>query len=178
MALKPKIFKFKIALSDLDRNYYDALDLTIAQHPSETIERMMVRVLVFCINAQERLEFTKGLSAVEEPDIWLRSLDEQMMLWLDVGEPTVERVKKATRLSPVVKIYSFNTKSDVWWGQGREKFERLKASIFRFQWENIQSLAALQQRTMSISITITGDSAYIATESGECEVSWVALQIR
>ena len=178
MALKPKIFKFKIALSDLDRNYYDALDLTIAQHPSETIERMMVRVLVFCINAQERLEFTKGLSAVEEPDIWLRSLDEQMMLWLDVGEPTVERVKKATRLSPMVKIYSFNTKSDVWWDQGREKFERLKASIFRFQWENIQSLAALQQRTMSVSITITGDSAYIAAESGECEVSWVALQTR
>lgn len=178
MALKPTIFKFKIALSDLDRNYYDALDLTIAQHPSETIERMMVRVLVFCINAQERLEFTKGLSAVEEPDIWLRSLDEQMMLWLDVGEPTVERVKKATRLSPMVKIYSFNTKSDIWWDQGREKFERLKASIFRFQWENIQSLAALQQRTMSISITITGDSAYIAAESGECEVSWVALQTR
>jgi len=178
VALKPTIFKFKIALSDLDRNYYDALDLTIAQHPSETIERMMVRVLVFCINAQERLEFTKGLSAVEEPDIWLRSLDEQMMLWLDVGEPTVERVKKATRLSPMVKIYSFNTKSDVWWDQGREKFERLKASIFRFQWENIQSLAALQQRTMSVSITITGDSAYIAAESGECEVSWVALQTR
>jgi len=178
VALKPTIFKFKIALSDLDRNYYDALDLTIAQHPSETIERMMVRVLVFCINAQERLEFTKGLSAVEEPDIWLRSLDEQMMLWLDVGEPTVERVKKATRLSPMVKIYSFNTKSDIWWDQGREKFERLKASIFRFQWENIQSLAALQQRTMSISITITGDSAYIAAESGECEVSWVALQTR
>jgi len=178
VALKPTIFKFKIALSDLDRNYYDALDLTIAQHPSETIERMMVRVLVFCINAQECLEFTKGLSAVEEPDIWLRSLDEQMMLWLDVGEPTVERVKKATRLSPMVKIYSFNTKSDVWWDQGREKFERLKASIFRFQWENIQSLAALQQRTMSVSITITGDSAYIAAESGECEVSWVALQTR
>ena len=178
MALKPKIFKFRIALSDLDRNYYDALDLTIAQHPSETTERMMVRVLAFCINAQERLEFTKGLSAVDEPDIWVRSLDEQMMLWLDVGEPTVERAKKAARLSPMVKIYSFNSKSNVWWDQGREKFERLEVSVFRFQWENIQSLAALQQRTMSFSVTITGDSAYIATESGECEVFWVALQIR
>ncbi|MCF6338593.1 MAG: YaeQ family protein, partial [Gammaproteobacteria bacterium] len=146
MALKPTIFKFKIALSDLDRNYYDALDLTIAQHPSETSERMMVRVLAFCMNAQERLEFTKGLSAVDEPDIWARSLDEQVMLWLDVGEPTVERVKKATRLSPTVKVYSFNSKSDTWWEQGREKFERLKASVFQFQWGNIQSLVALQQR--------------------------------
>ncbi len=178
MALKPKIFKFKIALSDLDRNYYDALDLTIAQHPSETSERMMARILAFCMNAQERLEFTKGLSAVDEPDIWVRSLDEQTTLWLDVGEPTVERVKKATRLSPMVKVYSFNSKSDVWWELGREKFERLKASVFQFQWESIQSLAALQQRTMSISVTITDDSAYVATESGECEVSWVALQIR
>ncbi|MCF6338144.1 MAG: YaeQ family protein, partial [Gammaproteobacteria bacterium] len=74
--------------------------------------------------------------------------------------------------------YSFNSKSDIWWEQGREKFERLKASVFQFQWGNIQSLVALQQRTMNISITITGESAYIATESGECEVSWVALQIR
>jgi uncharacterized protein YaeQ len=177
VALKPTIFKFKIALSDLERNYYDALDLTIAQHPSETAERMMVRVLAFCINAQERLEFTKGLSAVEEPDIWCKSLDEQMMLWIDVGEPDIDRIKKAAHLSSAVKVYSFNSKSDVWWAQGQEKFSRLKVSVFRFQWESIQSLAALLQRTMSLSITITGDSAYIATESGECEVPWEVLQV-
>lgn len=177
MALKPTIYKFKIALSDLERNYYDALELTIAQHPSETVERMMARVLAFCINAQDRLEFTKGLSAIEEPDIWARSLDEQITLWVDVGEPAVERVKKSTRLSPVVKIYSFNSKSDVWWEQGRNKLERLNASIFRFSWEGIQSMAALQQRTMNLSVTITGDSAYVATETGECEVSWEPLQI-
>lgn len=176
MALKPTIFKFKIALSDLERNYYDALDLTVAQHPSETIERMMARVLAFCINAQERLEFTKGLSAVEEPDIWLRALDEQITLWIDVGEPSIDRIKKATRLSPNVKVYSFNSKSDVWWEQCREKCARLKVSIFRFEWESIQALAALQQRTMNLSVTITGDSAYVATDAGECEVSWEVLQ--
>lgn len=176
MALKPTIFKFKIALSDLERDYYDALDLTIAQHPSETVERMMVRVLAFCINAQEQLEFTKGLSAVEEPDIWMRSLDGQITLWIDVGEPTVDRIKKAARLSQVVKVYSFNTKSDVWWEQSREKCARLNASVLRFPWENIQLLASLLQRTMNISVTITGDSAYVATESGEYEISWVSLQ--
>ena len=137
----------------------------------------MVRILVFCINAQERLEFTKGLSAVEEPDIWARTLDDQIALWVDVGEPAVDRVKKATRFAQAVKVYSFNSKSDVWWDQGREKFEELRASVFRFQCESIQSLAALQQRTMNLSVTITGESAYIATESGECEVSWVPLQI-
>ena len=177
MALKPKICKLKISLSDLNRDYYDALNLTVAQHPSETTERMMVRVLAFCINAQDQLEFTKGLSAVDEPDIWVRSLDDQLMLWIDVGEPSYDRVKKAARLTQVVKVYSFNSKSDVWWDQGRKKFETLKASFYRFQWENIQSLAALHQRTMDISVTITGDSAYIATELGECEVPWEPLQI-
>ena len=177
MALKPKIYKFRITLSDIDRNYYDTLNLTLAQHPSETLERMMVRVLAFCINAQEQLAFTKGLCAVDEPDIWVRTLDDQITLWIDVGEPAVDRIKKATRLSPAVKVYSFNTKSDVWWDQGRAKFNELTVSIFQFQWERIQALAALVQRTMDLSITITGDSAYVAAESGECEVSWVPLQV-
>ena len=176
MALKPIIYKLKITLSDVDRNYYDTLNLTIAQHPSETLERMMVRVLAFCINAQEHLVFTRGLCAVDEPDIWARTLDNQITLWIDVGEPAVDRIKKATRLSPAVKIYSFNSKSNVWWDQGRVKFNELTASVFQLQWENVQALAALVQRTMDLSITITGDSAYVAAESGECEVFWVPLQ--
>lgn len=177
MAIKPTIFKIKIALSDLNRNYYDSLNLTLAQHPSETIERMMVRVLVFCINAEEQLTFTKGLSSVEEPDIWARTLDDQLSLWIDVGEPAVDRIKKATRLSPAVKVYSFNSKSDVWWDQGQAKFEQLNVSVYRINWSHVQALAALVQRTMDISLTITGESAYIATESGECEVQWAALQL-
>lgn len=176
MALKSKICKLTIALSDLDRNFYDTLNLTIAQHPSETLERMMVRILVFCINAQPGLEFSKGLSAVEEPDLWVRTLDGQTRMWLDVGEPSAERIKKATRLAPAVKVYSFNSKSSVWWNQGREKFAQLKVSIFQLQWERIQTLAALQQRTMEISVTIAESSAYIATQTGECEVAWEALQ--
>lgn len=176
MALKPTIYKLKIALSDINRNYYDTLNLTIAQHPSETVERMMVRVLAFCINAEEQLTFTKGLSSIEEPDIWARTLDDQLSLWIDVGEPAVDRIKKATRLASTVKVYSFNSKSDVWWDQGQTKFNELKASFFRFPWQSIQSLATLVQRTMDCSVTITGNSAYIATESGECEVSWETLQ--
>ena len=135
----------------------------------------MVRILVFCINAQERLEFTKGLSAVDEPDIWARSLDDQLMLWIDVGEPSLDRVKKASRIAKEVKVYSFNRKSKPWWDAGREKFAQLKASFYRFEWESIQSLAALQQRTMQLSVTISGNSAYVATELGECEVAWVQL---
>ena len=176
MAIKPTIYKLKISLSDLNRNYYDTLNLTMAQHPSETVERMMVRVLAYCINAQEHLAFAKGMNDVDEPDIWARTLDDQLILWIDVGEPAVDRIKKASRLAQAVKIYSFNSKSDVWWDQAQEKISQLKASIYRFDWLNIQALAALVQRTMKISVTITGDSAYVATELGECEVNWLVLQ--
>jgi uncharacterized protein YaeQ len=177
MALKPKIYKARITLSDIDRDYYDTLNLTIAQHPSETLERMMVRVLAFCINAREHLTFTKGLCAVEEPDIWARTLDDQISLWIDVGEPAVERIKKATRLSAAVKVYSFNSKSNIWWEQARTRFSELPASVFQLQWKDVQALAALVQRSMDLSVTITGDSAYVAAAAGECEVSWVPLQV-
>ncbi len=175
MALKPTIYKLKIFLSDLDRNYYDTLNLTIAQHPSETLERMMARVLAYCINAEEHLAFTKGLSEAEEPDIWLRSLDGQLILWLDLGEPAVDRIKKATRIASTVKVYSFNSKSDVWWDQSQEKFKQLPVSIYRFQWQQIQSLAKLVKRTMELSITIIDNSAQFSTELGECEVAWSTL---
>ena len=176
MALKPTIYKLRISLSDLNRNYYDSLSLTLAQHPSETLERMMVRVLVFCINAQENLTFTKGLSSIEEPDMWVRTLDDQVSLWIDVGEPAIDRVKKASRIASEVSVYSFNSKSDVWWDQGQSKFKQLNASFFRFKWEEVQSLATLVERTMDISVTITGDSAYVATNLGECDLSWEVLQ--
>ena len=175
MAIKPTIYKLRISLSDLNRNYYDTLNLTLAQHPSETLERMMARVLAYCINSQENLVFTKGLSDIDEPDLWVRTLDDQTALWIEVGEPSVDRVKKVSRLADEVKVYSFNSKSDVWWNQSEEKFKRYDVSFYKFNWENIQSLASLVQRTMDISVSITGDSAYVAAESGECEVNWEVL---
>lgn len=72
---------------------------------------------------------------------------------------------------------SFNSKSDVWWDQGRARFNELSVSVYQLPWESVQALAALVQRTMDLSITITGDSAYVAAEAGECEVSWVPLQV-
>ena len=177
MALKSKIYKLKITLSDLERHYYDSFNITVAQHPSETSQRLMARILAFCLNADERLEFSKGLSVSEEPDIWAHSLDDQLKLWIDVGEPAFDRIKKATRIASAVKIYSFNSKSNIWWEQGRDKFQQLNVSVFQFDWEGIQAFAAFQERTMDISVTINDDSAYIATQSEECEVPWIPLQV-
>ena len=176
MALKPTIYKSRIALSDVNRNYYDTLNLTIARHPSETLERMMVRIMAYCINAQENLVFTKGISSPEEPDIWEQTLDGNIALWIDVGEPAVDRIKKASHLAQQVRVYCFNTKADVWWRQNGTAFKALKISAFQFQWEEIKALAALVERTMDLSVTITGDSAYVASKLGECEVNWTTLQ--
>lgn len=176
MALKPTIYKIKISLSDIDSNHYDSLDLTIAQHPSESGERMMARVLAFCMNARQNITFTKGLSAVEEPDIWARTLQDQLDLWIDIGEPAPDRIKKASRLAPVIKVYSFNLKSNSWWAKEQAKFKDLKVSVFQFDWKSIQALAALVQRTMDLSITISDNVVYVSAKNGECEVSCVTLQ--
>ncbi len=176
MALKPTIYKLKVALSDLDREVYETLNLTIACHPSETLERMMVRVMAFCFNAQDQLVFCKGLSDTEEPDLWSHSLDGNLELWIDVGEPATDRIKKATRVASAVKVYCFNNKASTWWELNRSSLAGLSVSIFQFQWNEIQTLAKMVDRTMDISITISDSSAYIATEEGECEVSLRLLQ--
>jgi len=175
VALKPTIYKALVNVSDLDNDNYQSLNLTLAQHPSETIERMMVRLLAFCLNATENLAFTKGLSSIEEPDVWEKTLDGQIALWIEVGEPDPERLRKATRLTGRVMVYCFNTKSDVWWQQSAKKITALGVEVIQFSWTDIVALSALVERTMNFSVTVTGNSAYIATAKGECEVSWCTL---
>ena len=176
MALKPTIFKMNINLSDLNRDVYETLSLTVAQHPSETLERMMARVVAYCFNAQEFLTFTKGLSVADDPDIWAKGLDDQLLLWIDVGEPAFERIKKASHQAKQVKVYSFNSKSDVWWKQSHADYATVNVDVNQLQFTQVQALAKLVKRTMDFSVTITGDSAYIATELGECEITCLNLQ--
>lgn len=175
MALKPTIYKLRISLSDLNRNYYDTLNLTIAQHPSETLERMMARAMAFCLNADPELCFTKGLSEVEQPDIWHKSLEQDTLLWIDVGEPTAERLKKAAHSAKQVKIYSFNAKSATWWQQLPNKAKQLPISFWQFDWQEISRLASFVTRTMDMSVTITEESAYVTTDNNEIELHWQAL---
>jgi len=175
LAIKPTIYKFRIALSDLDRNYYDTLKLTVALHPSETAQRMMARVLAYSLNAQDGLVFCKGLSDVEEPDLWVKDPDEKIALWIDVGEPGVDHIKKASRRSFETKVYSFNSKSDVWWQLTQPKIGMFDVSVTRFDHQDITQLAEMLDRTMEMSITITGESAYVTTQNGEVNLVWQKL---
>ena len=176
MATKPTIYRFQIALSDMNRDVYDTLQLTVAQHPSETEERMLVRVLAYCLNAQEGLKFTNGLSSPEEADVWAHTLHDSIKLWIEVGEPIVDRVKKATRQSPETKVYSFNSKAGVWWTQNKDELVKYKASIYKFNWPEVQQFAKLLERTMDMSMSVSGETVYINAKQGDCEVSWETLQ--
>jgi len=155
------------------------LNLTLAQHPSETIERMLVRLLVFCLHShndnEELMAFTKGLSSTEEPDIWQKTLDDQLLSWIDVGEPSFERMKKACRLSKSTFVYSFNSKSDVWWKQNKAQFQSLPIAFFAFQWEQIKRLSSEIVRTCNWSISISDDSLFVTTSNDHFEANWQAL---
>ncbi len=171
MALKPTIYKFNIAITDFNREYYDSVNLTVALHPSETMERMMARVMAYCLDAQDNMAFTKGLSSIEEPDIWVKTLDDQIKLWVDVGEPAPERVKKSSRMATQVKIYSFNSKSNTWWEQSKSKVQQFKnVQYCQFDWSQIKLLATAVERTMDWSLSISGDTIYVAANNQEHEL--------
>jgi len=176
VALKPTIYKFGINIANLDTDHYDAINITVAQHPSESVERMMARVLAFTLNAQDRLEFSKGLDEPDDADIWLRDYDETVKLWIDVGEPSVDRLKKIARLSQTTKVYAFNSKADTWWSQTSNKARDFDVEIYQFESNAIEALAGITERTMQASVTITGESAYFAADSGDVEISWKRLQ--
>jgi uncharacterized protein YaeQ len=176
MALKPVIYRARISLNDIDHDKYDTFNLTLALHPSETIERMMMRLVAYCLNFQEFLTFTKGLSDPDQPDIIAQSMDDETVLWIDMGEPSAERIKKATRKARQVKVYSFNEKSDIWWASERKKAAQYPAEVYQFSWKDAAALADLVERTMDISMTITGFSAYITIGNGEREIHWKRLE--
>ena len=95
MALSATIYKVELTISDMDRHYYETHKLTVAKHPSETDRRLMVRLLAFALNAHENLEMTKGLSTDEEPDIWQKSLSDELELWITLGMPPEKTLRQS-----------------------------------------------------------------------------------
>lgn len=176
MALKPTIYKFTVAISDLDRHYYNTVAMTVAQHPSETAQRMMARVLAFCFEAEESLVFTKGLSTPEEPDIWCRSLDDQLLHWIDVGEPAFDRMKKACRQAQKTSVYSFNSKSDVWWQQEATAFASIPVDVYQFPIAGVEAMAEHLNRTLEFSLTISDGTAFVTFPTGDVEIPRRSLQ--
>ncbi len=166
MAEKATIYKTNITLSDTDRHYYADLNLTIALHPSETLERMMVRILAYCFRATEDIAFTRGLSSVDEPDLWIKSADGRILEWIEVGQPAPERLKKASGQSVAVKVFAYGRGMDIWWNNNAPAIKVLpKVTVYSFAAEELQALTTLVEKTMTLTVTIAENTAYVANES-------------
>jgi len=155
MALKATIYKAELSIADMDRNYYATHSLTLARHPSETDERMMVRLLAFAIHADEALSFTKGMFDVEEPDLWQKDLTDAIQLWVEVGQPDDRRILKGCGRSEHVIVYSYSAASPIWWKQLANKVDRAKnLTVINLPSETTAALEKMAQRTMQLQCTI------------------------
>lgn len=155
MALKATIFKAELQMTDMDRHYYQTHALTIARHPSETDERMMMRVLAFARHAGEALAFGKGLSADDEPDLWQKDLTGAIELWIEVGQPDEKRIMKAAGRADKVIVYSYSSHSQIWWDQIAGKIDRAKnVAVFQLDSATSTALAQMAQRTMQLQCTV------------------------
>jgi len=164
MALKATIFKADLQISDMDRHYYQNHVLTIARHPSETDERMMIRVLAFALNASEALSFGKGLSDVDEPDVWQKDLTGAIDLWIEVGQPDDKRILKACGRAAHVIVYSYSSASSIWWGQTGSRVERAKnLSVINIDVDTSLALSKLAQRSMQLQCTIQDGQIWLGS---------------
>src|SRR6187549_2462724 len=156
MALKATIFRVELSVADIDRGYYADHPLTIARHPSETDERMMVRVLAFALHAGERLEFGRGLSSEDEPDLVERDLTGAIETWIEVGLPDEREVRKAAGRARAVKVYTYGGRSAaLWWEQNRAALERLgNLTVVDIPEEALATIGAMAARNMRFDCTI------------------------
>ena len=177
MALKSTIFKADLQIADMDRHYYQNHALTIARHPSETDERMMVRVLAFILHAHEALVFGKGLSADDEPDLWQKDLTGAIELWIEVGQPDDKRILKACGRSERVVIYSYGSVSPIWWGQIGSRIERAKnLTVINLAPACSQALAKFAQRSMQLQCTIQDGQIWITVNDETVQVELTVWQ--
>jgi len=156
MAIKSTIFKAKLCIADMDRPYYGEHLLTLARHPSETDERLMVRLLAFALFADERLEFGRGLSADDEAALWNRDYGGDVRLWIEVGLPDERLVRKACGRADAVVVLAYGGRQvDAWWAKDGPALERLdKLRVLALDSEQSTALAALAARNMELQCTI------------------------
>jgi len=164
MSLKSTIFKAALQIADIDHGYYADHNLTLARHPSETDERMMVRLAALALHAFKLqsvckgdgvLAFGAGLSDPDEPDAWLRDFTGHTRLWIEVGQPEDKPLLKACNKADEVVLYCFHHAAEVWWRGIESRLSRPRnLSVFRIAAAESQALAALAQRSMQLQATV------------------------
>jgi uncharacterized protein YaeQ len=182
MALKATIYKASLQIADMDRGVYADHALTLALHPSETEERLMVRLLAFALQAPASdddgaLQFARGLADSDEPDLWQHDLTGQLMHWLEVGLPDDRRLSKACGRARRVTLYTYASSTAVWWAAIQNKLTRLNnLAVWQLPAEQSQALAALAQRSMQLQFTVQDGQVWVGDGSRSVELQPQALK--
>jgi len=173
MALRATIYKADLHIADNDRGYYGSHSLTLARHPSETDERMMVRLLAYALftDTDDTLEFTRGLSATEEPDLWRKDLTGAVVQWIETGLPDERRILKACGKSEAVVVLAYGRNAGLWWQGVKDKAARLdKLSVYALDAEETGALAALAARKMTLNINVQDADVWVANDDSNVGV--------
>lgn len=173
MAQNATIFKAQLTIADMDRHYYADHTLTLALHPSETEERMMMRILAFIMRASEQLEFTRGLAADDEPDLWQKSYSDEIELWIDVGLPSDKRIRKACNRSKQVIILTYGSDQAVkpWLTSIQSELNRQdNLTLLRIPVEQSTALTQLASRNMNLQCNLQDNGIWISSDKGAVTV--------
>jgi uncharacterized protein YaeQ len=165
MATKATVFKASLQIADMDRHYYEDHNITLARHPSETDERMMVRLLAFAINASDTLTFTKGLSAeTDEPELWDRSLAGDINLWVEFGQSDEKWLRKAAGRAKQVQLICYGGRSvPVWWKQNEQALQRYEnLTVLDIPETAVKDMAKLVNRNMELQCNISEGQIWLS----------------
>jgi uncharacterized protein YaeQ len=176
MAAKSTVFKATVQIADMERHYYQDHNLTLARHPSETDERMMVRLLAFALHADEHLVFGQGMTNDEEADLWQKDLTGAIEVWIDVGMPDERLIRKACGRARQVVVYCYGGRiAEMWYAQNSAQFARQKnLTIINLPLETTQALAALAQRTMDLQCLIQDEQVSFSDANTSVQVERIS----
>ena len=162
MALTATIFTFEIDLSDVDRNVYESLTLKVAQHPSETEEYLLARVLAYCLEYREGIAFSKGLAEPDEPPVVVRDLTGALRVWVEIGNPDAARLHKASKASPRVVVYTHKDPEQLKRSLAGERIHKIESiDIYAIDRELLAELAQRLERRMKLGVMRTDGELYV-----------------
>ena len=178
MATGATIYRAELSVADMDRGYYADHSLTIARHPSETEERLMLRLLAFAVHAAEDLQFGRGISTDDEPDLWRRDLTGLIELWIDVGLPDEKWLRKACGRARRVVVLAYGAaKADQWWKRNAPDLSRLEnLAVLAVPTAAGAALAAMAGRSMRLTVTLQDAQIWIGADARETSLQLEVLK--
>jgi uncharacterized protein YaeQ len=177
MAIKATIHKAQIQFSDLDRNVYGEHAVTLARHPSETDERLLIRLLAFALNApthrdEAALEFAKDMWEPDEPSLWQKDPTGRITHWIEVGQPDEKRLSRTSARVDRISVFSFSSSTPIWWQGMEPRITRLRnLTVWQVPADQSQALAALAQRTMRLQVTVQDSTIWVDDGTRSVEVA-------